>query len=161
MANKKANGLHFTAKYRQSREGGYHYLAVPAAIKQQFAVKGTARVVATIGNLPPFQCGLMPMKSGEGLLLINKARQKLLGLQQGALIEVSLKMDESEYGAPMPEELEAVLAQDEEAKARFDSLTPGRKRAILFEVDRLKGVDRRMERAIKLLLDPQMGQGRW
>ncbi len=76
-------------------------------------------------------------------------------------MQVSIRNDESEYGAPLPEELEALLAQDEAAKNAFDALTPGRKRAVMYGVAREKGIERRISMAIKLLLDPRAGHARW
>ena len=55
-----------------------NYVLVPAEIRQQFYTKGPARVVATIGSLEPFQCGLMAMRTGEGFLIVNNERQKKL-----------------------------------------------------------------------------------
>lgn len=122
---------------------------------------GTARIVATIGSLEPFQCGLMPYRNGDGYVIINKARQKQLGLSPGDPVWVSIRKDESEYGAPMPEELEALLAQDEEAKQAFNTLTPGKRRAVMYGVAREKGVERRIDMAVKLLLNPRAGHARW
>lgn len=138
-----------------------HYVLVPAEIRQQFYTKGPARVVATIGPLEPFQCGLMPMRTGQGYLIVNKARQKALKLAHGDKVGVSIAPDTSEYGAPMPEELDAVLAQDPDAKATFDNLTAGKKRAVMYAVNRAKGVEARIEAAVKALTDPRTGHARW
>lgn len=138
-----------------------HFAPVPAAVKQKFAERGTARIVATIGNLEPFQCGLMPYRNGAGYIIINKARQKVLNLKPGDKVQVSIRKDESEYGAPMPDELAALLAQDEEARQAFDALTPGKKRAVMYGVNRERGVERRIEMAVKLLLNPRAGHARW
>lgn len=138
-----------------------HYVSVPTKVRQQFYTKGPARVVATIGSPEPSQCGLMPIRTGDGYLIVNKARQKVLKLSHGAKVEVSLAPDTSEYGAPMPEELEAVLAQDPEAKATFDGLTAGKKRVVMYAVSRSKGVEARIEAAVKALTDPRTGHARW
>lgn len=161
MKKKKNAAVSFTGEYHKSSEGGMHFVTVPAAVKRRFAERGTARVVATIGHLAPFQCGLMPVKGGDGYLIVNKTRQKLLGLNPGDTVDVSIARDESEFGAPMPEELESLLAQDEEAKAAFDALTPGKKRAVMYGVAREKDAERRIEAAVKLLLDPRAGHARW
>jgi len=158
---KKPKPVSFTSTYHQSSEGGMHYVAVPAEVRSQFYTKGPARVVATIGSLEPFQCGLMPMRTGEGYLIVNKARQKKLGLNHGDKVEVSILPDNSEYGAPMPEELEAVLAQDPDATATFDGLSAGKKRAVMYAVARVKGVEARVEAAVKALTDPRTGHARW
>ena len=138
-----------------------HYILVPAEIRQLFYTKGPARVVATIGSLEPFQCGLMPMRTGEGYIIVNKARQRQLKLSEGEKVQVSIAPDTSEYGAPMPEELEAVLAQDPDARATFDSLTAGKKRAVMYAVNRAKGMEARIETAVKALTDPRTGHARW
>lgn len=158
---KKQKPISFTSTYHKSSEGGMHYVLVPAEIRQQYYTKGPARVVATVGSLDPFQCGLMPMRTGEGYLIVNKARQKKLHLSPGDKVEVSIQPDTSVYGAPMPEELEAVLAQDPDAKATFDGLTAGKKRAVMYAVNRAKGVEARIETAVKVLTDPRTGHARW
>ncbi len=75
IKKKEKASVTFQSEYRQSSEGGMHFALVPAEVKRQFAERGSARVVATIGNLEPFQCGLMPYRNGDGYLIINKARQ--------------------------------------------------------------------------------------
>lgn len=151
----------FEAEYRQSSEGGMHFVLVPASVKNQFAERGIARVVAQVDDLSPFQCGLMPYRNGDGYIILNKGRQKMLGKAPGQPVRVTLRKDDSAYGAPMPEELEAVLAQDPDARAAFEALTPGRKRAVMYGVGREKGVERRIEAAVKLLTDPRAGHARW
>ena len=138
-----------------------HYVLVPPEIRSQFAKKGVVRVVATIGNLEPFQCGLLPMRTGEGYLIVNRARQKKLGLLPGGQVDVSIEPDETQYGAPMPAELEAILEQDAEARAAFEALTDGKRRAVMYGVARVKGVEARIATAIKLLLAPRAGHARW
>lgn len=154
-------GISFEGEYRQSSKGGMHFVIVPETVRRQFTEKGNTRVVAAIGALEPFQCGLMPLTTGEGYLIVNKARQKILDLKPGDTVAVLLQRDESEFGAPMPEELEAVLEQDEEARSRWDALTAGKKRGVMYAVSREKGVERRIDTAVKLLLNPDSGHGRW
>lgn len=161
MKKKSPENISFQGEYRQSSKGGMHFVIVPAEVRKQFAAKGNARVIATIGALEPFQCGLLPLTTGEGYMIVNKARQKVLLLQPGDKVPVSLRVDDSEYGAPMPEELEAVLEQDEEARAKWDALTAGKKRGVMYAVERMKGVERRIDTAVKLLLDPNTGHARW
>ncbi len=161
MKKKQSDGISFTGEYHKSSEGGMCFISVPEAVKRLIAPRGTARVVATIGHLDPFQCGLMPVKGGDGYLIVNKDRQKQLGLKPGETVTVLIQKDESEWGAPMPEELEALLAQDEAAKAAFEGLSAGRKRAVMYGVGRKKSVEARIEAAVKLLTDPRAGHARW
>jgi len=161
MKKKSPQAVSFEGEYRQSSKGGMHFVIVPQGVRLQFAERGNARVVASVGALEPFQCGLLPLTTGEGYLIVNKARQKVLDLKPGDNVPVTLRRDESEFGAPMPEELEAVLAQDEEARTLWDGLTAGKKRGVMYAVSREKGVERRIDKAVKLLLDPRSGHARW
>ena len=47
----------------------------------------------------------------------------------------------------MPEELEEVLKQDPEGKARFNLLSPGKQRNIIYYTSKIKSQNLRVERA--------------
>lgn len=62
---------------------------------------------------------------------------------------------------PMPEELEALLEQDELGKIRFDKLTKGKQRNMIYYVSQPKSEQVRIDRAItlieKLKIEPEKG----
>jgi Domain of unknown function (DUF1905) len=86
---------------------GYHIL-VPMAYAEPF-LSGDKRVVCTINNEDTFQCALMSNGKGDYMILVNKQRCKKLNLRQNSPILVHLEQDTSQYGLPMPEELQEML----------------------------------------------------
>ena len=78
-------------------------------------------------------------------------RLKELGLHVHWPVKVELKFDKSKYGMELCEELLEVFAQDEQAKARFEKLSPGKQRNIIHYIGSVKNSDKRVDRALKLL----------
>lgn len=89
-------------------------------------------------------------KSGDYKLMFSKAKQKELGVTINDEITVQLFKDNSKYGVEMPEELEAVLISDFEAFEIFESLTPGKQRSIIYFIKRVKGVQKKVDKALLL-----------
>ncbi|GAA4406552.1 hypothetical protein GCM10023187_26110 [Nibrella viscosa] len=106
-------------------------------------------MVCTINDSFTFQCGLMP--KGEGLYFINIGKQTRdkAGIRFGQPLVIDLRKDDSPYGMPMPEELQELLAIDDEGNERFHGLTPGKQRSIIHWVSSAKSVQIRIERAIE------------
>ena len=129
-------------------ESGWHYIPVARNIGDEFPKNGgTRRVLCTINNVETFPCALMPY-DGEFTIVVNKDRRKKLGLVAGDKITVVIIADESEHGMPMPEELEEVLNQDPEGQTAFQSLTPGKRRSMMFYIGKIKDVDLRIHTAL-------------
>jgi uncharacterized protein YdeI (YjbR/CyaY-like superfamily) len=66
-------------------------------------------------------------------------------------VSVLLKKDESEYGLPMPEELQELLLQDEEGDRLFHALTIGKQRTLLYIVGSVKDTGKRISRALAIV----------
>ena len=125
----------------------YYHIKVPADIAQPYVEKDR-RILCQIAPLPPFSCALMPDGQGNYFINLNKERRKQLDLQLGDTIEVTIEKDESKYGMPMPEEMEVLLAQDEEADRYFHQLTPGKQRSLLHIIGKPKTEATRLKKAI-------------
>ena len=93
----------------------------------------------------------MALGEGKAYISINAARMKKLKVEEGDTVSVSLTKDESKYGMELPEELVEIFRQDKEAKRRFDLLTPGKQRYIIFYVAGVKNPQLRIDRAMLLL----------
>ena len=62
-----------------------------------------------------------------------------------------MEKDNSEFGFDIPEEFEVVLEQDNHARERFQRLSKGRQRAVIYIVLQLKSSDKRIEKSTFLL----------
>lgn len=130
---------------------GMHYVLIPENVVQQLGGKFKVRLLCSINALEPFQCGLVSLGQGLGYISINKKRMKNFGLKPGDEVNVELKLDNSEYGMELSQELEELLMQDDEGFRRFKLLTPGKQRYIIHYVNSVKSGHLRLERAMLLL----------
>jgi hypothetical protein len=129
---------------------GSHF-AVPDVIAKTLIRGDDRRVVCTLNEKVEYQCALLPRGNGSFLITVNKKTRDKLGLKPGSQVNVSLRKDESEYGLPMPEELEELLKQDEDGNRLFHALTPGKLRTLLYIAGQPKNSDVRLHRALVIV----------
>ncbi len=121
-----------------------------AAIAEKYKEGTNRRVLCIINNHLTIRKALMP--SGDGwFILVNERVRKKLGLQTGYRVEISMSKDQSDYGMEMPESFSDLMDQDQEGKAYFDQLTPGRKRNLIYIVRRVKNVDSQLRKGLAIL----------
>lgn len=127
---------------------GWHFIVVDAKTAERFPKDGgSRRVICSINGHEGFQCALMP-SGGAFYIMVSKDKRARFGIAAGDKVTVELLQDTSEFGAPMPEELEEVMNQDPEGRRYFDALTPGGKRSMMYYIGKIKDVDRRIEAAL-------------
>ena len=132
-------------------EKGWHYISVEAKHAEKFERKGsTRRVICTLNGTETFPCALMPYQ-GTYYVMVNKERRERLGLAAGSKVTVEIVADESEYGMPMPEELQEVLNQDPQGEKHFRALKDGVKRSMMYDIAKMKDVDRRIHAALTFI----------
>ena len=131
-------------------EAGFrmHYLPLPPAVDAALRAEGARRVVATLNGLT-VRRGLQSRTASGRHLALSRDLMRQLGVAYGDLVEVELHAD------PEPDrvelgELEAALAADPEARARFDAFTPGKQRSLAHYVTSAKRADTRETRAAEL-----------
>lgn len=74
-----------------------------------------------------------------------------MGLQPGDSFNFFLLEDPNPLGVAIPETIKVLLEQDDLLSKKFDTLTDGKKRAIIHQINRIKNVDLQIERAQKLI----------
>ena len=127
----------------------YFHIPVPKYIADYLlGTDGNRRVVATYNGSKEIQCALFPNGNDEWFLNLGKEVRKLVGVNVGDLIQVTIKKDESEYGLPLPEELAELWAIDDEGKRVFHLLTKGKQRSLLHIVGKPKTSETRVKKAI-------------
>ena len=129
----------------------YFHIVLPKAVAEKFLKQKVTRVVCNLNNTLEFQCGILSAGNGVHFININKKIRDALKLKEGTKVSSTISEDKSEYGLPMPEELEAALTQDDEGNEYFHALTPGKQRTLLYIVGHPKNVDARIKRALVIL----------
>ncbi|WP_306642896.1 YdeI/OmpD-associated family protein [Sanyastnella coralliicola] len=136
------------------------HIEVPDDVYQHFKEQNIKRVLATIEGKVTIHCGLLSKGNGIYYIMLNKEIRKQLGLVAEQVVQVSLEEDTSEFGMAVCEELTEMLAQDEEGRAYFMKLTPGKQRNIIHWVGNVKSSDIRIRRAIVAMNHLKMQQGK-
>ena len=130
---------------------GMHIIEVPADVVKKAGGPGKKRFICTVNQKVSYPCGLIALRTGMAYISINKSRVAALKLKLGDAVDVELVPDESEFGMPVPEELQELLMQDPEGEERFRALTPGKQRNIIYYVSGVKSSQLRIDRALKLI----------
>ncbi len=92
--------------------------------------------------------GLISGGGGKYFIKVNKESRDRLGLNKGDLVEVSLRPDTSQYGMNLPPEMKELLNEDPLFDQYFHALTPGKQRALIHLIDKLKSPEKRIQKAI-------------
>ena len=127
-------------------------LLIPAEAVAAIGHDGKRRYVIRVEGMPAWHGALTSDGDGGHYVIFSKERQRALEAADldPERLTVHLEVDDSRYGAPMPEEFAAVLAEDALANAYFHELTPGRQRNVLYLIGRYKTSDTRLRKAVAI-----------
>ncbi len=126
------------------------HLIVPDTAAQALNEGNNKRVICRIEDADPYPAALMKTKTYWFILVNKKLKEKLL-LNVGQKITVHLEKDHSQYGHEMPEELQVLLEQEEEANNYFKQLTPGKQRSLIYLVNQVKNSNSRLNRSLGIV----------
>lgn len=126
-------------------------LVLPPEVSSFFLQNKTRRVVCLINGQVSYSCGLMPKGNDEYFVNVNAKVQKQLQIKIDDEVTVKIKADDSKYGLPMPEELQAILEMDEYGNKMFHQLTPGKQRNLLHIIGKPKSSEIRLKKAMTIV----------
>lgn len=121
---------------------------MPVDIALKYLKADAKRIQCTLNHSVVFQCAIMPYGDGRYFVNVNAAIQKKAGIGVDDDVDVTIEPDVSKYGLPMPEELEAIFAIDEEVDMLFHKLTPGKQRTLLHIIGKPKSSETRIKKAM-------------
>lgn len=131
----------------------YAYLHVPAEIAEPFITEGDLkyRVILTLNDTETWHCALMHRGDGDYFINVNKDIRTRLELEEHTEVTATLKKDTSQYGMELPAELRELFDLDPEGATIFHQLTPGKQRALLYQVAKPKGAATRIRKAVTIV----------
>ena len=148
MADQKAFKSHIDQM--NSNVWSFH-IKVPIEISKYFLDQDIKRLICRINDQVEFHCALMPEGKGQYFININKELRKQLEVRLGDSLKCVVKEDISKYGMPLPEEMEVLFEQDEEADRLFHDLTSGKQRTLLYTVGKPKSTEVRLKKALVII----------
>ena len=101
-------------------------------------------------NGAPFALAVLHLKDGSRYFAVSAALRKAAGVRVGDPVNVSFTLVDPDK-LEIPEELGAVLEQDDDARKAWDKLTPGYRRSLVHYITSVKNVDSRIKRSLDLL----------
>jgi hypothetical protein len=110
---------------------------------------GRLRVKGTM-NQTQFALGIQYKKDGGRFFVVSLVLRKAAQLKMGDNVDVKFKLVDPEK-VDLPEELEEVLAQDDEGLKAWSKITPGLQRGIIHYITSTKNVDLRIKRSIQMV----------
>lgn len=129
---------------------GTHSLIVPDAIAVPFQESGHSRVAVLAFHQEKSISFHGKLHNYKECFVISfgKRYQKELGVSKGDFFMLQLLEDTTKYGVEMPEELSAVLESDPYAQEKFELLTDGKKRSLIYHIIRIKNSQTRIDKAL-------------
>ncbi len=154
-AKKPTNAFTFLAPL-VAIEGNYveHGIFLPAGLIEKLPVK-RLRAKGTINGIA-FALAIQYRKSGHRFFMISKKLVKEAHLKLSAQAQVSFRLVDPAV-VDVPEELEAVLEQDEQAKKVWANFPNGLRRSLCYYVTLAKSIDVRIKRSFELMDKAKMG----
>jgi hypothetical protein len=125
-------------------------LEIPAALVDQLGGGKKPYVVVTV-NGHSWRTRVAIMR-GRNLIGLSNANRLATGVEIGDEVEVSLELDTEPSAIAEPTDLASALDADPVARASFDRLSPGKKRAYISDVEKAKKPETR-ERRIAAVID--------
>ena len=126
----------------------YTMISIPSEIISKFPEKGRLRTIGTL-NGAKFSLAIQGRKNGTGFFMIGSALRRDAKITKGDPVEVEFSLCDPDF-LELPEELQEVLEQDEEAGKIFYGMTVGMQRSLAHYVSGVKNTDSRIKRALEL-----------
>ncbi|MFY8022330.1 MAG: YdeI/OmpD-associated family protein [Bacteroidia bacterium] len=126
----------------------YSMVSIPSDIISTLPEKGRLRTIGTL-NGAPFSLAIHGRKNGSGFFMIGSALKKTAKITKGDVVEISFSLTDPDF-LELPEELQEVMAQDEEASKIFFGMTVGMQRSLAHYVSSVRNTDSRIKRALEL-----------
>jgi hypothetical protein len=127
----------------------FHVLPVPDNYAARWRRARVRRLVGTI-NGHPVNRALKNHADGGSFLIVGRDLMKAAGIGFRAPARLDLQPDPAPDRLDLPEEFRIALAQDEGARARWETFTRGFQRSLLSYVASAKTEPTRIKRALDL-----------
>ena len=144
--------MNFTGFIETIDSSTWSYIVrVPKDISDEIIAQKTKRVICNVNNIFEFQCALIGYGDGTYFINFNQENRKKIEKAELKELNITLKIDNSEYGLPFPEELKELLELDDEGNKHFHNLTKGKQRNLLHIIGKPKSSDIRISKAITVV----------
>lgn len=140
----------------EKRKGGYFYLKIDASTVDLYEKKRAVRLKCILDEKVEYSCGLNHLGDGNFYIIVATKVLKSLSKHLGDTVAFEIFEDPNPLGVEVPEVLEVLLDQDDEAKAIYDKLTDGKKRSLIYTIKSVRDLDKQVNKALNFLNEEEM-----
>lgn len=108
-------------------------------------------------NSVSFNLAIQNKKNGPKYISVSQAMRREAKVKPGEKVNVSFHIADPDK-LDLPEEMQAVLAQDDEGAKKWNRLTVGLQRSLVHYINSSKNIDVRIERALFLINKVKSGE---
>ena len=140
----------FTSEVVRLEDGmKHHVVIVPEKIAEEFATENITRILLTI-DAHRWRRAIQNKRDGRRYVVLGKEMLRQAGVSRGDHMHVTIEQDTDPDHIEMAAEFTAVLEQDPEALARWETFTVGKKRSLALYVSGAKRSETRIKRSLEL-----------
>jgi len=136
----------FTIEWKAEKDG-WHYVIIPNIPSKYKSEQGLVRVKGFINEYKIQQFNLLPLKTGEMMLVLNAALRKEIKKKAADIVHVKLFIDQS--NVEIPEDIVDSLPQSEGAYRFFLTLTESNKKYYIDWVSSAKRLDTKVAKIVR------------
>lgn len=107
--------------------GTWTFFIIPFSVEEVFGQKNHVKVKGSINGIE-FRSSLTPRGDGKHYMVVSKVIQEAAGITKGDTIHVAMELDSEERLVEIPEVVQKVFAENEEAGKVFEKLSYTRKK---------------------------------
>lgn len=140
-----------TIQQLEKKRGGYYYIRIDRNWVDQLSRKNKTRLICKIDGKVEYQCGLNHLGDGNFFIILAGKYLKTLGKTIGDHIEMQILEDPNPLGVEIPDVILILMEEDDVIKEKFNNLTDGKKRALIFSIIKIKNIDIQVKKILKYL----------
>ena len=118
------------------------------------------RLICRLNNRVEVRCGLNHLGDGNFFIIIATRYVNQLKVREGEMLDFELWEDPNPLGVEIPEVLAALLEQEEPLRQTFERLTDGRKRTLIYAIQRTGSIDKKVQACVEFLETEEVKQRR-
>jgi hypothetical protein len=124
-------------------------LYLSASEAKKLLAGNNKRVILAFGE-HTLHCAILRDPVHGHYLRLAKAHHKKWGISAGSSIDASIQIDQSTYQFDLPETIEEVLRHDADAASKWQMLSPGKQRSIIYQIGKIKAIDLQIQKSLLL-----------
>lgn len=142
--------IHFSAKIHQHQDMNAAFVFFPFDTLELFGKKGQIKIKVLFDDKAEYRGSLANMGNGHCLILTQAIRRQI-GKSFGDDVNITLWEDKEERIVIVPEDVQVLLDQNENAKAFYEKMSYTHKKEYIRWIEEAKKEETRERRKIKMI----------